>query len=215
MTIRIYRQLLVISLSYFSISCTPPKRDVRENDTTSVSSSSPVQEDTLMLKKVKLFKSWLTDTLSMLDSQFLAHMQAKDIVKTEIVIAPDSLGLTIVQHYEATIKHNLAVNASGYTKNLLDLLMEYDEFPKTDFRVKFDANKIYSPSPVPELAYGFSDELGSIEVTESNGRIVSQYAYVRGRLSYKTVVRKEKNGKYVEEHVDFDWDDNKLIKKGR
>lgn len=170
--------------------------------------------DTSIARKELIFKNWLVDTLKVLDTSVGSSHTETIRVKKEINIASDSLNLTILTHYDLQIDSGIGAKPEDVNK-LLALLQEYNESPKSRFRLKFKTEYYFTPSPVPNFAHDLTFENKDIEIIEGGGKVVSKYSYIRGRLAYKNVTSLAKDGSETNEYIDFVWQDNKLIKKKR
>ncbi len=152
-----------------------------------------------------LFKIWLKDTLIALN----APVSHPTYFKRKLYIADDSLSLSITQFFSAKIISNKKkLKDDNPIALVLDLLAEYQEFPKAPFQVSFHTTQEFYPSAalVKEWIYDIED----IKVVERN--TVCEYDYIRGRLSGKTEVIYKQQVPFKSKRYDFSWAGDTLSK---
>jgi hypothetical protein len=166
--------------------------------------------DTSFERKELIFMKWLVDTLNVLNPSVKNFNLKTSGIKKEVIVNPDSLVLSINYIYDFPL--NFKVSTPD-VQSLLKLLKEYDEYPKGQFALKFKTEYIYNPSPVPELLYDMYDDIADVQIIEENGKKISNYDIIRGRINYKRVTTLLTNGDKKEEKIDFFWEGKKLIKE--
>jgi hypothetical protein len=175
------------------------------------------QQDTSIVKKNEVFKHWFNDTIKKIDTGSynnagkLININIRKVLK----VPPDSLALSIFAYYDCKVSSKYKIREGNDLDNFLLLLKEYDEYPKNDFLIKFYSNYFYYPSAVRGLPYDMVFKINDIEVRSLDGSSISKYSYIRGSLSYKDVILKNKNGDIKNKRIDFVWDDGKLKKTVR
>src|SRR5579871_4539271 len=148
--------------------------------------SSNDKIDSTMKSNQLKFKNWLTDSLKILDTSIINfNHKYKDIHKG-LLITQDSLGISIISTFD------LDLNSNHYLQNvdvneLLSTLRENDEYPKGKFTLKFKVNYFFTTSPVPDLNYDLTIDYSDIQIIENNGKKITKYNIVRGRISNKHV----------------------------
>ena len=146
---------------------------------------------------IRQFRSWLADTIPSLK---------KTDVDYELIVGSDSLSLDFIINYTASIEGKSLDNDNIDIRNLLNLLDEYDELPNENFKLSFKKSVYFVPS---NLENKICEQITEIrDLTTETCKEISQYIYIRGRLSGKKV--KVKNGQ--ESVFEFNWDNNKLHK---
>lgn len=160
----------------------------------------------------QVFKTWINDTVQVLnlnkqkEKQTIAGLQ-----DTQIDISPDSLSLEVIKRFEIDISSNTSFKKNIIVDNVLELLKEYDELPKGEFKLMFLTSNYYYPSSASDLVYDDLFELRDLKVINHFSTMISSYNYIRGRINEKKVV-KNTDKKDSIEYYDFIWDGNKLKK---
>lgn len=206
---RIFVLQLLILFVFLILSCRDKEKS--KNDTGSIKNN--LLTDTFSLEKQKVFRHWLMDTIAKLNTSIVSQERGAGLVAKDFIVMPDSLGLAINLYYDLVIGLTKNTNNESNPGKLLSLLNEYDEHPKLDSRLKFTVNNFYSLSPVSELTYDLIVDFKNIQINSLDDKIVSKYTYIRGRISDKTITWLDKNKIQRNEHIDFIWEGNKLIKR--
>lgn len=179
---------LLVSTTCFSAQCQSEKSNLK---------ISNVQDD--------VFKDWLKDTVATVQKS--QRQTEGSLKKVEFVIAPDSLAFDLNKTYQFQSTQKVDKKE---VSNVLSLLKDYDELPRASYSLSFITNQSFYPSSVNTLKYDFVNEIQKIKIIE--GDVISEYKYIRGRLSGKKVVRKSapEIGAVIYE---FDWKNDKLVKR--
>jgi hypothetical protein len=148
--------------------------------------------------KTNVFKSWVSDTIS-----FLKKSNANK--NYDIILSPDSLSLEILRNYKIK-NEEIGSNKIKDIQNVVLLLKEYDEIPKTNYSLSFASKYFYFPSTTSNLKYEYLFELREITTKAENE--TTTFNYIRGRLSGKKVVLSNGSIKKYE----FNWEGTELKK---
>ncbi|MFL5763550.1 MAG: hypothetical protein ACJ77K_06365 [Bacteroidia bacterium] len=171
--------------------------------------ATDVKAESIAIKKKSSFdlefKSWLKDTLP--DLAIWKDKSENGILKKLITVGNDSLSLTVDIDYRSKV--NSASNQE--IKNMIDLLGEYQETPKSG-TISFHYQHYFYPASVEQLRHDYSYEIDSIEVASSEASKL-RYGFIRGRLNRKEIVTISKDGKEQTKNIDFIWEGDKLVKK--
>ena len=156
------------------------------------------------------FKNWLVDTLQTLKRSDDSVAFKSNVSYYRIETSADSSSLSISTVYDSIDGRS---NARYPTDVLviLDLLKQYNEFPKNNFVLSFQANYFYSFWFPCELPYQLTVDFDSIMIKEQNSK-VSSYGYIRGRLANKSIKWIDEAGHEKSQAVNFIWDDSTLRK---
>jgi len=191
-------KLLFILICIFFISCL---RNVNENKNGKVTA--------FVLYNDQEFKHWLKDTLVKLS--IWENQKVKNIAKKEIKLGKDSLSLMIEICYSiAFINGKEKEYVEKEISNMIDLLNEYDELPKKNFKLSFTYQMFYYPSSIKQLKYEYIYEIKNLEVVENDSN--AEFSLIRGRLSGKELIKRNKNGRNDTIEIDFIWKGDSLIK---
>lgn len=154
----------------------------------------------------EIFKIWLRDTLDVIKKH--PDRIGGGLVKSEVKVAEDSLLFDEIKTYEFN-----AGTETGNKEilNVIALLKDYDEVPKVDYQLSFVVQTSFSPSMVPQLKSDYLFELQNIIVRTVE--TISEYDYIRGRLSGKKVSPGRKDSNQKEGTYDFLWQGRKLVKR--
>jgi len=173
---------------------------------TTASCQSKVKSTAIVMpKQDKLFKQWIRDTTAVMNKHL--NVISNGLIKSQIVIAPDSLLFSDFKTYEFDSKNMIK---NDEISNVVSLLREYDELPSKNYKLSFMVEKNYSPSMSEGSKYDFDSELKNILVKTSQSN--TEYSYIKGRISGKKVFKANvKNKNY--NLYDFVWEGDKLIKR--
>lgn len=188
--------LLWFTLCISVVNCRAPQKSEKEQK---------LDSDSLIIPSDQLFKSWLNDTLS----NFInwEKVENNNIVSKELVVSKDSLSLLTNTYYFTNITRDTEL--SGKVLNMVDLLKEYDEFPKEDFKLSFLYKEFYYPTSIAQMRYDFIYEINDFQVITNETK--SEFQYIRGRLISKKVESTYKKSPSVK--IEFIWQGDTIIKK--
>lgn len=207
---------------FIMIACNPDMNSSKHQD---ISSVAEKQKDTVLNKSIRVgkidslferkqlvFKNWLIDTLKILDTSVASFNKNAKFVKKEVVLNSDSLGLSVNSLFNVSLYEEANIG-TGDVQKLLSLLREFNEYPQGQFALKFKADYFFAPSPVPELPYDMTFDIEDVQVIEREGKKISRYDIVRGRIGAKHVTTLLADGRKTEENINFLWKGGKLIKE--
>jgi hypothetical protein len=181
-------QTLLVSATCFSAHCQSEKSN---------SKISNVQDD--------VFKVWLKDTVATVQKS--ERQTEGSFKKIEFVVAPDSLFFELKKTYQF---QSIQKVDKKEVSDILSLLKDYGELPTGSYSLSFITNQSFYPSSFKTLKYDFVNEIKKIKIIE--GDVISEYKYIRGRLSGKKVTRKSAS-EIRAVIYEFDWKNDKLVKR--
>jgi hypothetical protein len=202
-------KFLIVSFFIGIISCNSTPDNIIKSKTTVPNKGTSGSADSLVQFQ---FKSWMRDTLKNLQDFDRNNDGKFGLGVKKISVNPDSIGLTIITHYNINYD-SLKLFKEKDVTSLIDLLIEYGEYPKGQFMLKFSTNYFYAPTPVQKIAYDLTFKIDSITILEDQNKVISKFEYIRGRLSNKLVTRRTENGTTKTERTNFVWEGSRLIKK--
>lgn len=163
-------------------------------------------------QQVQSFKSWLNDTLSVLNTAKTTEKDKSMGLQAVLVsVETDSASVNITKKFFLKVTPNSNGKYAKYINSIIALLKEYKEYPKTSFTLKMETSDFYYSSISSGRVYEYVLEIPIITVETLNS--ITEYKYIRGRLSgKKTKVRSTYHSETTTK-IEFIWNGKKLIKK--
>ena len=169
--------------------------------------SKPIKSHEVIItnSQDEVFKKWVKDTLNIIKKK--PDKLNGGLINVKFKLADDSLLLDEVKSY----KYKSGDKITDKTiSNVIDLLNEYNELPKSNYELSFTTVTSFSSSPISRLKYDYTFEFESIILKYLDNEI--EYKYIRGRLSGKTVRLDDNISGSKKIIYDFVWKDNELVK---
>lgn len=175
------RHLLLVTMLLYC-SCGRHKSQTSTQNITSSDSSLSDQQ------YVNRFKSWIRDTMKVLQPAVSPLTNHKGTVIRKIDIWDDSSQLLITDYYSFVYQKQDSIYQSGDDETLIKLLKQYKEEPVVGAKISFIAATEFIRSFVPQNRYGFDWYLDSIYIIDPASKAKTNYFYTKGKLTTKTKV---------------------------
>lgn len=160
----------------------------------------------------KLFHNWIADTSRNLKNEVL-HLNPQVGIRTrEVFVRDDSSEVIVTDRYQFHYIPQDTFHQDTRDALVLKLLSEYKESPSKESDIQFIDEARYSRSYVPQNRYEYIHELDSIFIIDHLKRTKTEYSYIRGRYSDKTVTYLNAKPPRTE-YYEFLWPGDSLVKK--
>jgi len=172
----------IVAAILIFVSCAHDNKSRESNDTLP-KQIELTKSDTSMKRKAVVFKNWLADTLCLIAR------------KDSFVLGADSLMLTVTHFHKVKILHG-RIDKNEDASEIVKLLKNCKELQSKPFTLCYLTVFEYTSTPLegsPYEEYSYPDK---ITVHCDGDSAISEYGYLRGRLSDKIV--KTASGKVIQ-----------------